>query len=1101
MFGRLAGWVDRRAGWVVAAWLIGAVWLTLAAPSVSSVGTADETAFLPSSAPSRQADALVRREFPDDPADPAVVVVARRGGLTGSDRRYLGDLAAYLISPVAARHVSGVQSAVTSPELAPLLRSPDGDAELVVVALRAGVFTEGANQAVAFLRHHLDATAPPGLAHKVTGLGALAADQAQATVDSFGRTAAATIALVLLILLVVYRSVLAPLVSLVSIGAAFGVARGVAGLAAAAGFKVASLVETFMIVIAFGAGTDYCLFVISRYRERLAGGESSRGALRTASTAVGPVITASAATVIVGFLAFLAAKLGLFRSMGPVLGLAIGVTLAAGLTLTPALLRLCGGAVFWPSRPAERPAHRPVGWDRLAGLVSRRPAAVLLAGLTLLAGPALGALRLHESFDLPAELPASAGARQGFELLERHFPGGAVGPVFLVVRHQRPLTDDAGLAALDRLTDALRREPDVAEVRSITQPAGAPLTTATLARLTGGATDLKALGLDPDTMDLTPFLTAIAAPGGLRINASVLHDYPALRQRLGVFLGRGDTTTRLVVALKGSPYARHSLNVVRHLDDRASEVLAGSSLAGAHLAVAGPSAFFADIQDTANQDLRTVSAIVIGAVLVVLAVLLRSVVAPLYLLVSVLLSLAAALGITVGIFQGVLGQPGLAFWLPPFLFVILVALGADYNIFIASRIREELDAGRSVADAAREGLVLTGGTITSAGFILAGTFAALLLSPITSVQQIGVGIGIGVLLDTFVVRTLLVPATTMLLGRAAFWPSTAPSGSGTGRRVALGLSGAGIAALAGLLIALGLSGRPEAPVRRVAAGPVAQPVGAAPSPSTAPASPASVTATTARRGAAGGGIPTSITTRPATVTTSATASANGLSGVEASALQPASLSSSTTTKPTTGAGALTRVVVPPVGGWRYHVAGTRKIGLAGSTQPFSEDVTTQVSRTGGSDTAAELRLYTESGSGTVDEHRRYGPDTVDLLSLRVASAGLSYGGTFSPPQLLLPWPARIGYAWSGDWATDDTHGHTDARILGERTLTVAGRALRCYDVQRDTTLTGAIEGTQHERACWNPDLGMTLTDDQTFQGTYQGVRFEAHAASTLLSPP
>jgi hypothetical protein len=194
-------------------------------------------------------------------------------------------------------------------------------------------------------------------------------------------------------------------------------------------------------------------------------------------------------------------------------------------------------------------------------------------------------------------------------------------------------------------------------------------------------------------------------------------------------------------------------------------------------------------------------------------------------------------------------------------------------------------------------------------------------------------------------------------------------------------------------------------------------------------------------------------------------------------------------------------VIPAAGGWRYHVDGTRKVGLAGSTQPFSEDVTTQVSRTGGSDDAPELRLYTESGSGTVDEHRRYAPDAVDLLSLRVASAGLTYGGTFTPPQLLLPWPIRIGATWSDDWNTEDTHGHTDARILGERTLTIAGRALRCYDVQRDTTLTGAIQGTQHERACWNPDLGMTLTDDQTFQGTYQGIRFEAQATFTLRSPP
>jgi hypothetical protein len=341
----------------------------------------------------------------------------------------------------------------------------------------------------------------------------------------------------------------------------------------------------------------------------------------------------------------------------------------------------------------------------------------------------------------------------------------------------------------------------------------------------------------------------------------------------------------------------------------------------------------------------------------------------------------------------------------------------------------------------------------------------------------------------------------MLLGRAAFWPSTAPSSSGTGRRVALGLSAVGISALAALLVALGLSGRPEPPILSVAAGPAAQPAsgaGAATSPSKGSPSPSS-TATTAPR-APSGGTTTSATTRPVTAATPAAPSTNPPAAIQASPLQAAT-SSTTTTKPATAAPALTRVAIPTAGGWRYHVDGTRNVGLAGSTQPFSEDVTTQVSRTGGSDDAPELRLYTESGAGTVDEHRRYAPAAVDLLSLRVASAGLTYGGTFTPPQLLLPWPVRIGATWSSDWNTEDTHGHTDARILGERTLTVAGRTLRCYDVQRDTTLTGAIQGTQHERACSNPDLGMTLTDDQTFQGTYQGIRFEAQATFTLLSPP
>jgi RND superfamily putative drug exporter len=1110
MFARLAAWVDRHAGLVAAAWLVATIVVTATAPSLTSAGTADQTAFVPASAPSGQADALLRREFPDDPTrDPAVIVLARRSGLTPADQAYIASLSEFMSSPAAAVHVKAVQTAATAPELAPVLRSADGAAELVIVSLRATIFTESGNRAVAFLREHVARTAPAGLDGHVTGLAALATDQADAILNSFHRTAVATVVLVLVILLLVYRSALAPFISLVSIGCAFLLARGVAGYLAAAGVKVASLVETFMVVMAFGAGTDYCLFVISRVRENRDDPGGLRAGVQKATTSVGPVIAASAATVMIGFFAFLAAELGLFRSFGPALGLAIAVTLAAGLTLTPALLRLAGPAAFWPSQlSGDRQASR-ARWEWVSQMVGRRPAVVLAIGTVLLAVPAFGVTRLHQSFDILSELPAEAEARQGFETLSRHYPAGLLAPVYLVVSTDRSLGDNDRLAAVDRLTDALRAAPGVAEVRSITQPAGAPLTTATISRLTGGSTNLKALGLDPDTVDLTPLLTGLTSPRGLRIDADLLRAYPQFRERLGFFLGAGDRTTRIVVALDGSPYSRQALEIVRHLDDRAGAELAGGPLAGARLAVAGPTAFFADIEDLAGQDLRTVGALVIGAILVILAVLLRSVVAPLYLLVSVLLSLLATMGICVGVFQGLLGQPGLAFWLPPFLFVILVALGADYNIFIAGRIREEIDAGRTVAQAATEGLVLTGGTITSAGFILAGTFGALLLTPIPAVRQIGFGVGIGVLLDTFVVRTLLVPAVVVLLGRSAFWPSTAPAVNPARRKVAVGFSGAGIALLAIALAAAGLSGRPEPPVLRVAAGHAG-----AKQPATGTAAPTTTAVTiapdrTATSATMTATPPTTTGAAPVTATTARPTTTSTMpSGPPSTAAAPPSTTKTTHgrppasgTAPDSPATGGQRVAIPVPGDWRYHVEGTRRIGLAGSTQPFNEDASTQVSRIGGDDQAPELRLLTQSSSGTVDERRRYDPASVELLSLQVASAGLSYGGTFTPPQLLLRWPVRIGDRWRSEWTTDDTRGTTMAAVTAERTVTVAGQPRHCFVVDRNTTFTGSVEGTQRQRSCWAPDLGMIVDDDQEFQGTYQGVRFEGRAHFTLTGTP
>jgi RND superfamily putative drug exporter len=322
---------------------------------------------------------VLRRAFPDDPGlDPAVVVVRRVGGLSDADRAYVGRLASFLRSSEAAGHVQAVQSAVSAPELASVLRSADGRAELVVLTLRAGPLTEGSKRAVSFLRRHLAATAPAGLEHHVTGLSALFADQAQVLTDGLDRTLLATVVLVLVILVLVYRSVVAPLLSLSAIGVAFLVARGLVAALAQRGVEVASLGETWMVMMVFGAGTDYCLFVMSRYREELSVGDGRPAALRRAGRAVGPVITASGVTVV--------------RSVATVL--------AAGLTLTPALLRLAGRFAFWPSRPGGAAVAPPGRWVRMGERVEARPALMLLGGLLVLLVPSAALFSLRQSFDL-----------------------------------------------------------------------------------------------------------------------------------------------------------------------------------------------------------------------------------------------------------------------------------------------------------------------------------------------------------------------------------------------------------------------------------------------------------------------------------------------------------------------------------------------------------------------------------------------------------------------------------------------------------------------------------------------------------------------------
>ena len=262
----------------------------------------------------------------------------------------------------------------------------------------------------------------------------------------------------------------------------------------------------------------------------------------------------------------------------------------------------------------------------------------------------------------------------------------------------------------------------------------------------------------------------LASAGNLGLTPQLVESIPGLREQLGYFISPDQKTTRFFVTMEREPYAAGSLDAVTLMRQQGRFALNGTPLEGAEVLATGPAAFFDDIRTLSRHDFRTIIIAVLIGIFVVLALLLRSLVAPVYLILTVLLSLLATLGMTTFVFQIVGGQPGVAWWLPPFLFVMLVALGADYNIFLMSRIREEARV-HTTADATARGLALTGHVITSAGLILAGTFGALLFAPLRSLQQFGFAVTLGILLDTFVVRSLLVPSIAVILGRHNWWPS------------------------------------------------------------------------------------------------------------------------------------------------------------------------------------------------------------------------------------------------------------------------------------------------------------------------------------------
>lgn len=352
MFEKLGDLATRRFVWVIGAWVVVAGIVNSIAPQLRDVATYDETAFLTADAESIRAVDVLSANWPEDEfGNSAAIVVSHPGFLRSSDLAYVDSLETWLRSSAAPKPVRGTQSVRTRPELRDVLNAKDGTTTILIVQFNTPPFEPPTNDAVVDIRDHIRETKPRDLTVHVTGNAGVAADQSNTIQDSIDRTTIITLALVVMILLWVYKSPVTLGVPLLTIGISFLVAQGIIALLAQAGMKVSSLVETFMIVIIFGAGTDYCLFIISRFREEVGQSHEYRRTLTATIAVVGAVIASSAGTVIVGFTAQGVAKFGMFRTVGPAMAVAILVTLVAGLTLTPALMRAFGRNLFWPAHP------------------------------------------------------------------------------------------------------------------------------------------------------------------------------------------------------------------------------------------------------------------------------------------------------------------------------------------------------------------------------------------------------------------------------------------------------------------------------------------------------------------------------------------------------------------------------------------------------------------------------------------------------------------------------------------------------------------------------------------------------------------------------
>jgi RND superfamily putative drug exporter len=987
IFRRIGEFSSRHRRWILGAWVLAALVLNVVVPQLSEVIKRDQVPFVPKTAEVMRAYDVMSKQFNNGHAGgDAIVVLENAHGITDTDRAYY----AQLVTAVRAdpQRVVDVQDYIAHPEFKSSAQSKDGRALYLPIMLRAEVSTPQADSDALWLRDLVQRDKPSDVQAMVTGDTAIIADFQTSVQDSTARTTVITGLLVILILLAIYRSPVTPIVPLTVIGLSIMVVRPVVAFLGLHGLQVAAFTETFILAIVFGAGTDYCIFLISRYREQMAAGDSRTRAIATSTHRVGEAIASSAVTVMVGGLSMLPAHVSLFSTTGPALAVAVVITLVAGLTLTPALLAMGGDRFFWPRRVRTEQHSR--FWTAAAALIARRPGRVVLGGLIplLLLAALYPTMRL--TYDERAPQPASNDSVQGLAALSRHYPDGEIMPNYVLVSSGHDMRNPRDLAALDQATKSAAKLDGVASVRSFTQPEGTRLRQASIPYQAGvvaqgldqahkavdqgqqgaqqlsggagalsggaaqlaqgasqaqaataqlaqglaqvgsgldqlmagagaaqqGATDLSggarnlAAGLriardgvgqavdgmnrvllyfaadtecivgnpnctaardglttirDAERDQLLPGLnTAIdgadriatgdasLADGARRLRdglAQAQQGVSALQQgeqafgaKLGElsggaaqlsngaqqlgggvqqlaggtvalstglgqaadFLSRVDReagaagidtfyipgdrlddpqlalaryyymspdgkTARLMVFGRDDPFGISAMNRTAQERGTVNGALKGTSLDGAQVVVAGFAAQNDAIRDYFQQDFRLVAIVTLVGVFLVLVLLLRSLVAPLYLLASVVLSYAGAMGLTTLIWQDIAHLQAIDWTVPIFAFMMLVSVGADYNIFLMSRVREEVR--RDPVNGIARAVSRTGAIITSAGVIFAGTFAALISSPLNSIAEAGTAITLGLLLDTFLVRSFVVPAIAVLLGRWNWWPS------------------------------------------------------------------------------------------------------------------------------------------------------------------------------------------------------------------------------------------------------------------------------------------------------------------------------------------
>jgi len=706
--GRISKWMT------LLAWVLLVVVLTITLPSVSDK-VQNNAENLPESSASITADHLLQQYFPNASGVPALLAVQREGGLTDEDIQHIQLLTEQLTNdPLPAQEAVIPLHLIPPPALQSII-SEDGSTIIVPITFTQETETETLKNNLLSIKEKLNSSAGAdlfeaqlgdGLTARFTGPVGISVDATDLFLNADIVLLIATVLLVLILLLLIYRSPLLAIIPLIGVGFAYLVTSPILGWMADQGWiAVDSQSVSIMTVLLFGAGTDYCLFLITRYRDELQHERSTRQALIAAFKGASGAIAMSGFTVVIALLALLLAHYGSSHRFAIPFSLSIFIMGLASLTLVPAILSILGRSSFYPFIPRteemeqERAAKRnkPVKpskeahrlWKKIGGFVTEKPWTVIVTSVTVLIVLAVFATQTHYKYDLLSSFPETMESREGFKIIGEAFSQGELAPITVV-------TKDA----------------DTASIRA--------------------------------AIEGDPLVDHLSDPEASDIDASY-HRYD--------------------LVLNIDPYSQEAMDYIPVLQQQ----LDRSAGEGMYW-IAGQTAEQYDTQQLTVRDNVTIMPVVIALIVILLLAYLRSIIATVYLVVTVLLSFVASLGLGWIILHYGLGYDAIQGAIPLYAFVFLIALGEDYNIFMISGIWKKAKH-MPLKQAIKEGVGETGAVISSAGLILAGTFFVLCQMPITILVQFGVITGIGVLIDTFIVRPFLVPAITQVCGRWSFWPS------------------------------------------------------------------------------------------------------------------------------------------------------------------------------------------------------------------------------------------------------------------------------------------------------------------------------------------